>query len=151
MNDRFRAFFAEFEDGGRMPDKNTAKGEDLAPEIRLENIPEGAVSLAVIMRDLDVPFAGNLCHWLVWNLPVDSIIAPTLPKGAVCGVAYGKNHYRGPNIPFFLKNEHRYRFVVYALDCVLDLSQKAGEKQLVNAMQGHIIGQAEITGVYSNR
>ena len=149
MNNELKAFFAEFENNGRMPDKNTAKGADIAPEIRLENLSETAKTLAVIMHDLDVPF-GVLCHWVVWNIPVGNVILPVLPSGAVCGRAYGKNRYAGPNIPFFLRNTHRYVFAVYALDCELDLSEKAGEKQLLNAMQGHILQKAEITGLYSN-
>ncbi|MBP1557320.1 MAG: YbhB/YbcL family Raf kinase inhibitor-like protein, partial [Oscillospiraceae bacterium] len=95
MNNELKAFFAEFENNGRMPDKNTAKGTDIAPEIRLENLSERAKTLAVIMRDLDVPF-GVLCHWVAWNIPAGNVIPPVLPSGAVCGRAYGKNRYAGP-------------------------------------------------------
>ena len=64
------------------------------------------------------------------------------------GMGYGKNRYRGPKQPVFVRNIHRYVFHFFALDCFLDLDCTAGKKELLEAMKGHILQQGSITGKY---
>ena len=101
-----------------IPKKHTGFGEDLSPEFQISDVPEGTVSLDVIMDDLDVPWTKNYNHWIVLNIPNTEIIPEGLPKGteisepikACQGIGWGKNGYRGPKPPFFLKKAHRYVF-----------------------------------------
>ena len=145
-----------FDYDGMIPKKYTGFGEDISPEILLNDIPGGTVSLAIVMDDLDVPFRKFFTHWVIWNIPSTEKIPEGLPNGrniekpirAVQGKAWGKHVYRGPKQPFFIKREHRYVFHVYALDCRLNLSETAGKKELMDAMKGHMLADSELIGRY---
>ena len=52
-----------------IPKNFTGYGEDISPEFIIEDIPEGTVSFAIILDDLDVPLKKNYNNWIVWNIP----------------------------------------------------------------------------------
>ncbi len=145
-----------FSEGGAIPAKHTGFGADLSPELRLEGLTPEAVSLAVLMDDLDIPFCPAYSHWLVWNLPPAETIPEGVPFGAelpalgdaVQGVGYGKHRYRGPLPPFFEPRRHRYRFTVLALDARLELPPESRRRDLMRAAEGHILQQAQLTGYF---
>ena len=143
-----------FGEDGEIPKKHTGFGEDFSPQFVLSDMNPSAKSLAIIMDDLDVPFRGELNHWIIWNLPPVNNIEENIPYGAECpngakqGVAYGKNRYRGPKQPPFIKKAHRYRYTFYVLDCMLNLPTTSRKVQLIEAMGGHILQSAEIVGWY---
>ena len=145
-----------FENNGTIPLKHTGFGADFSPELTIIDAPNETVSFAIVLDDLDVPLKKEFNHWIIWNIPKIDIIPEGLPKGAqICepiracqGVAWGKNVYRGPKPPFFIKKEHRYAFKVYALDCLLDISEKANKKILLDAINGHVLAKATIIGKY---
>ena len=118
-----------FENNGWMPDQCSGYGENKSPDLKIEGIPKEAVTLAVIMDDLDHPVFREFCHWIAWNIPCTDTIPGALPGGAVSetpfhieqGIGYGKHAYRGPKPPF--NGRHRYRFRVFALDAVLKLPE----------------------------
>ena len=62
-----------FENNGMIPQKYTGFGDDLSPEFIITDVPEEAVSFAIILDDLDVPFRKSFTHWIIWNIPVDRI------------------------------------------------------------------------------
>jgi hypothetical protein len=43
---------------------------------------------------------------------------------------------------------HRYIFKLYALDKMLDLKEGADKEMVMKAMQGHVISQTSLTGLY---
>ena len=139
---------------GLIPKRHTGFGEDISPQFSIDGLQGEVKTLAIIMDDLDVPFSGALNHWLIWNLPPENTIAEDIPHGAECpngarqGLAYGKNRYRGPKQPPFIKKAHRYRFCVYGLDCALELPAASRKKDLMQARSGHILQSGEITGWY---
>lgn len=143
-----------FAEGGLIPLKHTGYGEDVSPELRLDGLQEDAVSMAVIMNDMDHPVPAYN-HWVIWNLPAMSVIPEHIPPGtqiealgkAVQGRGYGKNQYRGPKPPFHWS--HRYQYHVYVLECRLELPPAARKRDLLAAMKGHILQQAVLTGHYS--
>ena len=144
-----------FENFADIPLKHTGFGDDISPELTVADIPENTVSFAVVLDDLDVPLLEKFTHWIIWNISVADI-PEGLPGGAVIqspvfacqGSAWGKHRYRGPKQPFFIRKPHRYVFSVYALDCLLNISEKSRKKNLVCAMKGHILAEANITGVF---
>lgn len=147
---------AAFKNNETIPKKYTGFGEDISPDLTVTGAPEGTASFAVVLDDLDVPFQKIYTHWVIWNLPPAGVIPEGLPWGAVIGkpvsacqgTAWGKNRYRGPKPPFFMKTAHRYVFTVYALDCLLDIPESSDRKALIAAMDGHILDKADITGKF---
>lgn len=145
-----------FREGCPIPKRHTGFGEDLSPALRLSGICGGAVSVALVLDDLDVPFCKSYCHWLVWNLPPMAEIPEGIPHGpqvlslgnAVQGVGYGVHRYRGPCPPPVLRKAHRYVFHAYVLDCRLELPPASRKQALKKAMSGHILQKAALLGTF---
>jgi len=136
-----------FEDNGNIPSKYTCQGEDINPALNIEGTPENAESLVLIMDDPDAP-GGTWDHWIVFNIPkVSSIGENSVPDGAVQGKnSWGNNNYGGPCPP---SGTHRYMFKLYALDTKLELDENSGKNDVENAMQGHILAETRLVGLYS--
>lgn len=145
-----------FENNANIPIRHTGFDKDISPEFRLQNLAGNTISIAIVMDDLDIPFVRAYNHWLIWNIPKTDVIPENIHHGspvpslgnAIQGEAYGKNGYRGPKQPAFIKNTHRYVFRFYALDCFLKLESQAKKKDLMEAMAGHVIQQGQIIGRY---
>lgn len=129
-----------------IPSEFTCDGADASPPLIISDVPSNAKSLALVMDDPDAP-VGTWDHWVVFN------IAPTTkeipkgkePKGADGRNSWGRTGYGGPCPP---SGTHRYFFKLYALDTILNLPEGATKKDLEKAMQGHIIAQAQLMGMY---
>lgn len=145
-----------FQEGGSIPKRHTGFGEDLSPALCLSGLRDDAVSIVLILEDLDVPFCKTYCHWLIWNLPPMKDIPEGIPHGpsvlslgnAVQGLGYGAHCYRGPYPPVFDRNTHRYVFRAYVLDCRLELPPSARRRALMKAMSGHILQEASLLGTF---
>lgn len=145
-----------FKNNEYMPIKHTGFGADISPAFQLLNLNGDTISIAIIMDDLDIPFIKAYNHWLIWNIPKTERIPENIPYGSVVsslehamqGCGYGVNRYRGPKQPVFIRNTHRYLFYFYALNCFLNLDAMAKKKDLLEAMQGHILQEGRITGKY---
>lgn len=146
-----------FEAGGFMPDRFSGYGEDISPELRIDNIDGNAVSLAITLCDLSHPIFPGYCHWVAWNIKPASVIPEGLPAGACVeepikieqGMAYGKHRYKGPRPPF--NWNHKYLFTVYALDDMLSLSGDTDKKGLMKAIKGHVLQTGSLLGRYQRR
>src|ERR1700730_16547353 len=60
-----------FEDGGIVPQKYAGRG-GVQPDFKFSNAPEGTVTYAIILHDLDVALGGgtdDVTHWIAWNIP----------------------------------------------------------------------------------
>ncbi len=153
-NNKLKISCPSFGKDGQIPKRHTGFAEDISPSFKIDGLTQQIRSLAIIMDDLDIPFIREYNHWLIWNLPAEDIIPENIPYGADCqngatqGVGYGKNRYRGPKQPPFIKKAHRYRFTIYGLDCTLNLDPSSRKTDLTKAMSGHIVKSGEITGWY---
>ncbi|MFO8053009.1 MAG: YbhB/YbcL family Raf kinase inhibitor-like protein [Candidatus Omnitrophota bacterium] len=131
-----------------IPRKYSCQGQDISPELIIEDIPEGTKSLALIVDDPDAPM-GTWVHWVVYNIPVDK---NKIEEGAVPGKEainnFGKKSYGGPCPP---SGTHRYFFKIYALDGELDLQPEAEKKDLEKAMEGRILDKTELIGLYKKQ
>ena len=142
-----------FSEGGLIPRRHTCDGKDVSPPLSWSGIPEGAKSLALICDDPDAP-GKTWVHWVVFNIPpaarqLPEGIAPaeTIPGGGTQGKNdFRKLGYGGPCPP---GGTHRYQFKLYALDSELTLAAAATKAQLEGAIEGHVLGQATLTGKYS--
>jgi len=138
---------SEFENGQMIPSKYTCDGENINPPLVISDVLSEAQSLVLIMDDPDAPM-GTWVHWTLFNIdPKTAEIAEAkYPSGAIQGKTSGANRYGGPCPPSGI---HRYFFKLYALDTKLDLTAEADKSQIEQAMQNHIIAQAELMGRYS--
>jgi len=141
-----------FEEGGMIPRQYTCDGADISPPLSFSGVPEKSTSLALIADDPDAPM-GTWVHWVLFNIPPDTTGLPenvppdqTLANGAKHGVSdFGKFGYGGPCPP---SGTHRYYFKLYALDAMLDLSGRVTKKNLLSAMEGHILAEGQLMGKY---
>ena len=60
----------EFENKGNIPEKFSCQGEDINPELNIEDLPDEVKSLVLIVKDPDAP-PGTWLHWLVYDIPAD--------------------------------------------------------------------------------
>ena len=142
-----------FEKGDGIPTKYTCEGQDVSPPLAWSEPPEGTQSFVLIMDDLDAP-VGVFTHWVIFNIPPDTgglpEAVPTqsqLTSGALQGKNdFGRIGYGGPCPP--PGRLHRYQFSLYALGQSLDLKLDASKKQVVDAMQGHVLAQGQLTDTY---
>ncbi|MBW8041361.1 MAG: YbhB/YbcL family Raf kinase inhibitor-like protein [Planctomycetes bacterium] len=144
-----------FEHEALIPPKYTCDGDDISPPLQWESIPEATKSIALISDDPDAPM-GTWVHWVLFNLPADTSrlhenIPPekTLPNGARQGINdFRRIGYGGPCPP---SGTHRYFFKIYALDTELDLAVGAAKSDLLEAMEGHILGEGQLMGKYKRQ
>lgn len=144
-----------FEDGALIPKLYTCDGDrTLSPALSFKDVPEDAVSLVLIMDDPDVPKAlrpdGVFDHWVLFNISPET---REIPEGGTMGIAgvnsRGESEYAGPcPPPEYEPSEHRYFFKLYALDAMLPLSLGATRGEVEQAMQEHILEEAQLMGRY---
>ena len=128
--------------GGMIPAKYTCDGKNVNPPISINNFPETAKSLAIVM-DAPDNVHGSFCHWVVWNLPITERIEAGDHRGIPGKNDFGFFKYNGPCPPV---GTHRYYFKVYALDCVLNIPESSGKIELEKAMKNHVVGFGFLVG-----
>ena len=139
-----------FEKDAQIPSKYGCAGENVNPSLRIDHVPQGTKSLALIFDDKDAP-GGSYVHWILWNIPPGTKVIKenSVPEEAVQGKNdFKKNSYGGPCPP---TRPHRYLFNLYALDVRLNLGPTSSKAALEKEMQGHILGQAQLTGTYKRK
>lgn len=134
----------EFEHNEMIPSQFTCDGEDINPALIIEDIPPETKSLALIVDDPDAPM-GTWVHWVVYDIPVTNQIQEDSAPGKQGMNDFRKKGYGGPCPP---SGTHRYFFKLYALDQELNLEEGLRKKNVENAMEGHILAQAELIGLY---
>ena len=137
-----------FTHNSSIPKRYTCDGEDINPPLTISGIPPYTKSMVLIMDDPDAP-AGTWIHWLLWNISpeVSHIEEDAVPQGAESGTNdFERPEYGGP-CPH--SGTHHYFFKLYALDTELTLLHDALKSDIEAAMEGHILGKAELTGTYS--
>jgi Raf kinase inhibitor-like YbhB/YbcL family protein len=102
-----------FADGASIPRANTCDGTGAAPTIAWGTVPEGTLSVAVVVDDPDAP-SGSFLHWLVIGLPPEAGHVPSSAAGVdELDNAAGTKGWTPPCPP--AGSTHHYRFSVYAL------------------------------------
>jgi Raf kinase inhibitor-like YbhB/YbcL family protein len=155
-----------FPDGGQIPVRfsqaapGAAPGQGTSPAMQWANAPAGTQSFVLHMHDMDVArnkTSDDQVHWVVWNIPASATGFPEgvpggseMPDGSYQISATGPM-YRGPGAP---ANGplHHYMFEFYALDTKLDVKPTTDafetRANVINAMQGHILGKAVYGGLF---
>lgn len=145
-----------FENGGSIPAMYTCDGKNVSPPLSWSGVPAASKSLALIVDDPDAPDPAapqrTWVHWVLYNIPAQTsgltqaIHAQELPAGTRQGSNdWQRSGYGGPCPPI---GRHRYFHKLYALDVQLPDLGVLSKAELLKAMQGHILAQTELIGLY---
>jgi len=133
-----------------IPSRFTCDGEDISPGLYWSNLPKGTFFSSLIMEDLDAP--NGFAHWVVYNINTAGL-PEAVPEGLVLATGgvqgindFGRLAYNGPCPP--KGSRHRFSFTVYALNGLIYPPESASRQDVVGAMKGHILGQAQLIGNY---
>jgi Raf kinase inhibitor-like YbhB/YbcL family protein len=143
---------SDFQNGQTIPERYTCSGLNTSPALEWSGVPSSARSLVLTVDDPDAP-GGTFVHWVIYNLSPES---KELPEGISSSArntigeqgTNGRDEvgYAGPCPP--PGKPHHYHFRLYALDQKLQLGLGATEAQVEAAMKGHVLGNAELVGVF---
>jgi len=144
-----------FINGQSIPAKYTCIGKGISPALAWTEPPAGTQAFALIVDDPDAP-GQTWVHWVLFNISASArslqedlpITGKNVDPNAIFvgSNSSGNASYQGPCPP---SGTHRYFFKLYALDTTLSLLSGATKDQLLKAMDGHILAQAELLGTFS--
>ncbi len=140
-----------FNNNEAIPQKYGRDFENINPPLTIEEVPENAQSLVIFMDDPDLPESAPVDvwdHWVIFNiLPTINQISENWKVEGVRGKSTrGELEYGGPRPP---DRQHRYFFKLYALDTMLELSEGASKQEVMDEMNGHVIEQVELIGLFA--
>lgn len=166
MEDTITVTSSIFDHHGMVPEENSAYGANTSVDLSWSNLPAGTQSLALICDDPKVVEIGMMetpfVHWVVYNIPAS---ASGIPGGlsseaepnasGLAGMINGNNGlgrpgYFGPRPPAN-GQLHQYDFRIYALDADLDLDSGLNKDQLLEAIEGHVLGTGLLMGHYERK
>jgi len=136
-----------FGDDEMIPSKYSCDAENINPALTISGVPENAKSLVLIVDDPDAP-GKTWVHWIVWNIDpgTTEISENSVPAGAAEGLTdFNVPGYGGPCPP---SGTHHYYFKLYALDITLDIDASSNTGNIEAAMEGHILDNTELIGLY---
>jgi Raf kinase inhibitor-like YbhB/YbcL family protein len=142
-----------FQPNQPIPARCTCDGEDRSPALSWDGAPDTTEAFALVVDDPDAP-QRVFTHWVLFDLPAAVCELrehlPTTGRPAQGGVQgrndFGSIGYRGPCPP--VGAPHRYRFTLYALDRPVRLDPGASKRELLQAIEGRIVSQAQLVGTY---
>jgi len=145
-----------FAPGAEIPTRFTCEGDDISPPLRFSGVPAGTRSMALIVDDPDAPDPAApkmvYVHWVLYDLPPGTTELPegvardALPAGTRDGLNdWHRTGYGGPCPPI---GRHRYFHKLYALDFALGNRGPLTKAELLAAIDGHVLAQAELMGTY---
>jgi phosphatidylethanolamine-binding protein (PEBP) family uncharacterized protein len=136
---------------GRLPAEFTGDGEGFSPPVQWRGAPEGTMGYALIMDHL-APGNEMKSYWVLWDIPATITSLPEEAEGiGKSGVGFrGQSGYEPPHSKG--PGEKTYTLHVYALSApvVLEESSRSVTREaLLEAMDGKILGQADLSVVYA--
>jgi Raf kinase inhibitor-like YbhB/YbcL family protein len=142
---------SSFQHGETIPVEFTCDGENISPPLEWSEGPASTEEFVLIVDDPDAPH-GISTHWILINIPpeITSIESDSVPDSSMeTETRPGETWYRGPCPPE--GEEHEYRFTVYAVDTVIDISGDAGRNEVLAAIEDHIVAGGQLTGLYQRQ
>ena len=141
---------------GYIPERYTCDAQDFSPSLKWSQVPLGTKSFVLICDDPDAPFK-IWVHWVIFNIPAEVVsLEENISEEKIDELSiveglndFGRLGYNGPCPP--AGKPHRYFFKLYALDDILLLEEGVTKKKVVEAMQGHILAETKIIGLYQGK
>jgi Raf kinase inhibitor-like YbhB/YbcL family protein len=157
-----------FNETKRIPRKYSCTDGDISPPMTWSDIPEGTVSIALLV-DSDQHPGPRWVHWMLWGIPPAAgglpEAVPNTPEATSIGpkARQGTNSekmvgWSGPcpqpaRVPFSSGRPsntrdlvRQYSFKLFALDTEIELGPEATKVDLLRAIDGHILAGGELTG-----
>ena len=145
-----------FASGKAIPARFTCDGLNLSPALSWSGVPSNTVAFALLVDDPDAP-GGAFTHWVLFNLPARLQHLPqgvSQAEGRLEGGTQGQNDFGALGYGGLCPSAgtpHHYRFTLSVLDRTLDLRTRATKQQVLKAMQGHMLDQAQLVGIYQRK
>ncbi|MCL4353408.1 YbhB/YbcL family Raf kinase inhibitor-like protein [Patescibacteria group bacterium] len=139
-----------FNNNGNIPAKYTCDAENQSPPLTFNGVPYGSKSLVLIVEDRDSNPSG-FTHWVMFNINpyTNEIPENFISDNVAMGVNdFGQDGYGGPCPQ---SGTHRYVFKLYAINTILLLQRGATKAQVLSDIGGHVIEEAELTGLYKRQ
>lgn len=137
-----------FKNNEYIPSKYTCDGEDINPELIIENIPEDTQSMVLTVEDPDSQ-GKTWLHWALYNISptTQRIFEDSIPPGAAeCVSDFGSTGYGGP-CP--ASGIHRYNFKLFALSSEVELTEDATLEEIYSTIKNYIIEETQLMGLYT--
>ena len=151
--------------GGKIADEQVfnsfgCTGGNVSPQLSWSGAPKGTKSFALSVYDPDAPTGSGFWHWVVFNIPADTMSLPKgagdpasdkAPKGAVQSrTDFGVPGYGGPCPPKGDK-PHHYHFTIFAVDTdKLDADANASAAFVGFNLHFHTLAKAELVGLWGH-
>jgi Raf kinase inhibitor-like YbhB/YbcL family protein len=148
--------------GQSMPRDYSPDGRNVSPPLLWRDLPAGTRQIAVVCQDHGAGDPPPWVHWVIYNIPAS---ASGLPEGIPFDRAdpmpagleqatqgsnnWGLAMYRGPAPP--AGAVHDYEFTVFALDAEPNFPPGLTRAELLEAMEGHVLGQGSMLPTYTRR
>jgi len=146
-----------FKNNESIPVPYTSDGPQVFPPLQWKGAPKETKSFVLICEDPDGsgPTKGTKetkNHVILYNIPATLDHIDEGGKNLTAEVRFGINSrgelvWAGPRPPEGT-GVHHYNFTLYALDTVLKLEKGQTKEQVKKAIEGHILAEAKLTGLY---
>ncbi|MCK5708749.1 MAG: YbhB/YbcL family Raf kinase inhibitor-like protein [Candidatus Aureabacteria bacterium] len=144
---------SSFNNNAFIPSKHAYRPSNFSPPLSWSGVPKDTMSFVLICDDPDAP-VGTWVHWVIFNIPKEKTVLEEnvphdgkLTDGSIQGKSdFGSLGYGGPYPP--PGKPHRYFFKLYAIDIMLDLKEGVLKEDVLKAISGHVLAEAEIVGLY---
>ncbi len=145
-----------FTPGAEIPIKYTCDGPNVSPPLRWSEPPGETKAYVLIADDPDAP-GGTWVHWVLYGVPpsVRQLPEGVPARGEVAAIGrqglndFRRTGYGGPCPP--RGPAHRYFFRLYAVDREISLPPGKTKSEALQAIDGHVLGTAELMGRYQRR
>ncbi|WOX06149.1 YbhB/YbcL family Raf kinase inhibitor-like protein [Microbulbifer pacificus] len=136
---------------------SSCSGENISPELHWRDAPLGTRSFALTMYDPDADSGSGRWHWVVFNIPAESM---SLPEGAgepksglIPEAIQGRTDFRGHGYsgacPPEGSNGHRYQFRIYALKVdLLPLDESSPAAMVADHIHANKLAEAQMDVIY---
>jgi Raf kinase inhibitor-like YbhB/YbcL family protein len=134
-------------------------GQNISPSLRWIEAPVNTKSFAITMYDPDAPTGSGWWHWIVYNIPANTISIASnasalgmLPIGSIeSPTSYGVSGFGGACPPKGDK-AHRYIITLYALDVEkLNLGKNPTPALVGYNLNAHAIKKSAIISYYGRK
>jgi hypothetical protein len=135
-----------FANNGVIPVKYTCDGEGVTPPLNFGTVPPGTKSYALIVHDYNAYADHGFTYWIIWNLDSVGFIPENFRSSHESMNAAKQYGYT----PICSKSgDHKYHFIVYALDTRMILGKNTTKAMIESTMRNHILDKGELVGVYN--